>query len=30
LVVIDKSYSGIQKTVLEPVNFVPLLSGLSE
>jgi len=30
LVVIDKTYSGIQKTVLEPVNFVPLLSGLSE
>ena len=30
LVVIDKTSAGIHKTVLEPVNFVPLLSGLSE
>ncbi len=28
LVVIDKTSAGIQKTVLEPVNFVPLLSGV--
>lgn len=28
LVVIDKTSSGIQKTVLEQVNFVPLISGV--
>jgi protein-L-isoaspartate(D-aspartate) O-methyltransferase len=28
LVVIDKTSSGIQKTVLEQVNFVPLVSGV--
>ncbi|MFM7801246.1 MAG: protein-L-isoaspartate O-methyltransferase family protein, partial [Limnohabitans sp.] len=27
LVVIDKTFSGTQKTVLEQVNFVPLVSG---
>jgi hypothetical protein len=27
-VVIDKTSSGIQKTVLEQVNFVPLVSGV--
>jgi protein-L-isoaspartate(D-aspartate) O-methyltransferase len=28
LVVIDKTPAGIQKTVLEQVNFVPLVSGV--
>ncbi|MEY3997473.1 MAG: hypothetical protein RLY60_285 [Pseudomonadota bacterium] len=29
LVVIDKTSSGVQKTVLEQVNFVPLLTGVA-
>lgn len=29
LVVIDKTSSGVQKTVLEQVNFVPLLTGIA-
>ena len=29
LMVIDKSHQGVQQTILEAVNFVPLKSGLA-